>query len=230
MTGGLAAVHGEGRSRDAIWDALIRREVYGTSGDRILLWFDLLNADGDEGPIRPMGSEAGVRESPRFRVRAVGAREQLPGCPQSSLDALGTGELERICRNECNNPSDTRRLIDRVEVIRIRSQVFDGEAVGPLIEDPWQTFPCKPDPAGCVVEFSDPGFAGQEREVLYYVRAVQEPTPAVNAGGLRCEYDAAGDCVSVRPCYGDHRTERSDDCMSMNEERAWSSPIFVQPR
>jgi hypothetical protein len=64
--------------------------------------------------------------------------------------------------------------------------------------------------------------------VLYYVRAIQEPTMAVNATGLRCQYDQAGNCVSLNPCYGDYRTEFTDDCLSKTEERAWSSPIYLK--
>ncbi|MGH7860428.1 MAG: DUF3604 domain-containing protein, partial [Candidatus Binatia bacterium] len=80
-TGGLAAVHSTGRSRDEIWRALQRKEVYGTSGDRILLWFHLVN--GGPEPLA-MGAETAMREAPRFEVRAAGAFEQKPGCPDSS--------------------------------------------------------------------------------------------------------------------------------------------------
>ena len=72
-------------------------------------------------------------------------------------------------------------------------------------------------------------FVPEGREVIYYVRAIQEPTMAVNAGGLRCERDEAGRCIKVRPCHGDYRTPADDECMAEVEERAWSSPIFVTP-
>jgi hypothetical protein len=226
VTGGLVAVHSDGRDRNAIWDALERKEVYGTSGERMLLWFDLLN--GPAAPYAaPMGSEVAMSAAPRFRVRAVGAFEQLPGCPAYSVAALSPERLEALCRGECYNPSDERKLVTRIEVVRIRPQAAPGEPVGRLIEDPWLRVDCPRDPAGCIVEFEDLDFPEVARDAVYYVRAIQEPSLAVNGANLRCRYDENGRCVELDPCHGDYRTDPDDDCLARVEPRAWSSPIFV---
>jgi len=229
MTGGLAAVHSEGRTREEIWDALRRKEVYGTSGDRILLWFHLLNASREDGSVVavPMGGEVRMSGTPRFEVRAVGAFAQKPGCPGSTTGALSDGRVAQLCRGECFNPSDQRKLITRIEVVRIRPQIRPGEPLRPLIEDPWQTISCAPSQNGCVAQFEDPEFESAGRDTVYYVRAIEEPSPAVNGGALRCKLDESGQCIETRPCYGDYRTPASDDCLETIEERAWSSPIFV---
>lgn len=225
-TGGLVAVHAFGRDRDSLWDALGRREVYGTSGGRTLLWFDLLNPPG--GGTKPMGSEVALAEAPRFRVRAAGARKQQPGCSEVSAKALGKERLYDLCRDECHHPSDERKRITRVEVVRIRPQIRDDEDVGTLIEDPWRTFDCPAAGEGCVVEFADEEFTADGRSSLYYVRAIEEPSEAVNGANLRCRYDAQGNCVSVDPCFGDEtKTPYEEDCLTPIEERAWSSPIWV---
>jgi len=225
LTGGLVGAHSSGRARSDLWDAFHRREVYATSGDRILLWFDLV---GDDGTKHPMGSSIATSSNPRFVVRAAGALEQKPGCPETSIEALGPVGIERLCRGECFHPGETRKKLSRIEVVRIRPQVTAGEAIGELVEDPWLTRPCLDDGSGCRIEFEDPDFLVEGREVLYYVRAIQQPTAAINAGGLRCTYDDAGACARVDPCHGDHRTPAGNDCLSPSEERAWSSPIFVR--
>ena len=97
----------------------------------------------------------------------------------------------------------------------------ESEPVADLIEDPWLTIPCPTETEACEVDFEDPWFASTDREVVYYVRAIQEPSLAVNAEALRCEGD------TCEPCYGDYRVPFDDDCLAMTEERAWSSPIYL---
>lgn len=219
LTGGLVAVHAPTRTREAIWQAVQDRKVYGTSGDRILLWFDMVNAS--ENPL-PMGSELPFVGTPKFSVRAVGSFAQQPGCPKQVVDALGAERIEHVCAGECYFPSDERRRITRIEVIRIRRQESESESVDDLIDDPWLSIPCPEDGDVCEVEFEDPDYATEGREQLYYVRAIQEPTPSINAGALRC--NDQGKCD---PCFGGYKTDWADDCLTMAEERAWSSPIYL---
>lgn len=220
-TGGLVAVHATGRDRDSIFDALQRREVYATSGPRLLLWFDLLDDAGRA--ASPMGSEVALSHAPRFRARAVGSYEQKPGCPQETMTALSSERVESLCKGECYNPSDTRIPITRIEVVRIRPRHDAAEEVEPLIEDPWRVFACGGSAGGCAVEFTDDDFPASARDTLYYVRAIQAPTPHINGNSLNCLYDEKGECTNMSPCPG----EEGNDCLANAEARAWSSPIFV---
>ena len=222
LNGGLAAVHASGRDRDSIWEGMNRKEVYGTSGPRILLWFDLLNGSG-RGPI-PMGSQVELSENPIFQVKAVGSFEQNPGCGFGAQQALGKERLERLCQGECYNPLMTRRAITRIEVVRIRPQRSESEEIVGLVEDPWKVISCDGDPAGCVGTFVDEDYSSAARDVLYYARAIEAPSDAVAADPLGCRQDENGRCVQVDPCFG---RPADDECLAQTEERAWSSPIFV---
>lgn len=219
--GGIVAVHAATRSRDAIWAALQRKEVYGTSGTRILLWFDLLN--GRDARV-PMGSHVMLAHPPRFAVTAVGSPKQAPGCPAWVHTALADERLTQMTAGECRHPTAERLRIERIEVVRIRPQAYAGEPIEPLIEDPWRRFDCPRDRSSCQVSFADPDFT---RDSVYYVRALEEATPVINGANLRTVFDESGAPVEVRPCYGNYKTALDDDCLGLVNERAWSSPIFV---
>ncbi|MCH2169979.1 DUF3604 domain-containing protein [Myxococcota bacterium] len=228
-TAGLVAVHASTRDRTAIFDALDGRHAYGTSGPRILLWFDLDNGPG--GSV-PMGSEvfvSGGAPAPRFTVRAVGDFEQLPGCPAHSRERLSPERLRTLCLDECYHPSDVRQRIERIEIVRIRPQVTGDEAIAERIEDPWRVFECPDARAGCEVSFEDESFDGSG-EILYYARAIQEPTPAVGGDPMGCRRDAQGRCLEAKLCAASGPDfDPDDDCLAPVGERAWSSPIWLRP-
>ena len=223
-TGGLVAVHSEGRHRDAIWDGLDRRQVYATSGDRMLVWFDLLNGPRGEAP---MGSEVIMLDTPRFRVRALGAFEQLPGCPDYAVAALGKRRAESLCGGECYRVGDRRKAITRVEIVRIRPQIRADEDVAPLIENQWRVFDCPADETGCTIEFEDTDYSTGQRPALYYARVIQQAQSLINGDPFGCEYDESGVCIKRNYCIGKNAA-RENNCAAQAEPRAWTSPIFLE--
>jgi hypothetical protein len=225
-TGGLVAVHSEGRRREEIWQALKRNEVYGTSGPRILLWFNLVDHQGE---LKPMGSELSLGTEPVFRVKAVAARKQSPGCPQFAEDILGQERLQKICGGECYHPANERQQMDRIEIIKILPQQSKDENLADLIVDPWRVLPCDVGSSSCEAEFSDPDYVAGGRTAVYYARAIQQPEPTINGAGLNCQRNAAGECETVDICYANRKTPWQDDCLAPVSHRAWSSPIYLDP-
>ena len=226
LAGGLAAVHVNERSRDAVWDSLERREVYATSGPRILLWFNAIDAQGNK---IPMGGRAQTDTPPTFEVKAVGAFKQKPGCPDFARAGLDEKRIKTICSGECYNPSDERRMITRIEVVKIRPQSSASEDMSQLIEDRYLVHTCRPNANGCTFSFTDPDYAKNKRDTIYYVKAIQEAEPAINAQPVKCERDGNGKCIKATLCYGDYRSGE-DGCTSPTEHRAWSSPIYLDYR
>jgi hypothetical protein len=120
-------------------------------------------------------------------------------------------------------------MITRIEVVKIRPQASKGEDVGQLIEDRYLVHTCKPNQDGCTFRFMDPDYANGKRDTIYYVKAIQEAEPAINAQPVKCERDGNGKCIKATLCYGDYRSGE-DGCTAPAEHRAWSSPIYLDYR
>lgn len=216
--GGLAVLWAEENSREALFEAMRRREAYGTSGPRIVLrvfgGYDLddaacsaptMVADGYAKGV-PMGGVLAPKDgaAPKFVVSAlrdVGTKEH-PGTP-----------LERV-------QIIKGHLVDG----QARFDVFDiaggpsGASVDPLT--------CQPVGQGadslCGV-WTDPSFDASS-PAFYYVRVLENPS---------CRWQAYACLAAKVDCaVPSSITEGFEGCCSepfSQQERAWSSPIWYVP-
>lgn len=214
--GGLIGVWAEENSRDSVFEAMERREVFGTSGPRIQPRFfgswafpeDLcgdpeLLAKADAGGV-PMGQDlpdgpTGSAASPTFAVWAT----RDPG----TATAPG-GLLQRI--------QVIKGWVD--EEGNLHEEVVDV-AGGPN-DATVDEATCEPKGAGadllCSV-WTDPNF-DPTRRAVYYARVVENPS---------CRF-------SAWQCVGLPEDERPPGCAEpfvepIQQERAWTSPIWFTP-
>lgn len=175
-----------------------------------------------------MGSVVDMNENPIFEVKAIGSFVQKDGCPEDAIKALGEDRVNELCYNECYNPSDERKKITRIEVIRIWPQEYEDQPIDDRIEDDWLVHNCDTNSIGCQFEFTDPEFSMLKSDVSYYVRAIEEPSPIINVKGAHCIYDELGNCAEFKICTQDFKNPRDvEACSSIDEPRAWSSPIYI---
>lgn len=213
--GGLIGVWAPENTRDALFDAMKRKEVFGTSGPRIQpRFFAGWNypenlCDDPEMLIKayrggvPMGGDMRPpqqQQSPRFLVTALADvdTEQMAATPLQKLQII-KGWID----DEGNNQ---QRIFD------VAGDGNNGAAV--------DLDSCEQQGKGfaqlCAV-WSDPEFDADKRAV-YYLRAVENPS---------CRYSAWA-------CAMMPEDQRPADCQlpevrRSQQERAWSSPIWYTP-
>ena len=127
--------------------------------------------------------------------RPSGGLGRPPSTPHRPL--LGNRPTLRII-------DDRLAKVRRVIGPEIGSDLFGetrgtSEDAAPLIEDPWKVLTCDDMGQGCLVDFEGTP-PEPNRETLYYIRALQEPTDAVNGDPLQCERDEQGRCLAAPGC------------------------------
>lgn len=212
--GGLVAVWAEENSREAIFDALRRREVYGTSGPRIAVrmfagWdfpadlcerADLVEVADPRGV--PMGGVLGGGPPGGSPQIVVAAQRDVgtPGQPGTGLARL------QIVKGWLDAAGD-----GHIAVYDIAS----ADEPGSVDEDT-----CEPRGVGAETlcqRWTDPDY-DPALPSFYYARVLENPT---------CRW-------SWRDCLGLSASERPKVCDDPTlprtiAERAWTSPIWVDP-
>ena len=216
LASGLAAVWARENTREAIWDALKRKEVYATTGTRIRVRVfagtgftedDLVRSDFDAYGYAngvPMGSDlTGVEEgaAPTLLIRALrdpdGANLDRLQVVKGWVDAEGE-TLERVYDVAC---SDGRAILD---------DRCDGP-VGNTVDIEAATYTNAIGQAAMAAYWQDPDF-DPARRAFYYVRVLEIPTPNWTT------YDAAFFGIA-----------RPDGIEPTQQDRAYTSPIWYLP-
>jgi hypothetical protein len=217
LASGLAAVWSKENTREAIWDALSRKEVYATTGTRLRVRVfagtsfsenDLALSDfaayGYENGV-PMGGDLtglGSDDVPGLLIRALrdpdGANLDRVQVIKGWLDA--DGEIhERVYDVAC---ADGREIVGGAcdgavgNTVDVASASFTNAIGDPFLETYWR----------------DPDFDPSLR-AFYYVRVIEIPTPRWTT------YDAAFFGVDL-----------PDSVPPTHQERAYTSPIWYTPQ
>jgi len=223
--GGLAAVWAEENSRDALFAALRRREVYGTSGPRLVVrlfagWdypVDLCARDG----FAAAGYAGGVPMGGQLELPAgASAGPAGAAAPSSDPDSRAPALAVWALRDPGTAGSPGTPL-ERVQIVK--GWVAGGEARERVIEVAGAQG--RRADSLCAV-WRDPDF-DPEAPAYWYARVLEAPSPrwhtyVCRAKGVDCA-DPATVGEDLEPCC-------DPEVPDMVRERAWTSPVWYTPR
>jgi hypothetical protein len=216
LAAGLAAVWARENTRQALWDAMKRKETFATTGTRIRVRVfggfgfkesDLARSDFaaygyDKGV--PMGgdlSNAPDGATPTFLVRALrdpdGANLDRIQIVKGWTTAGGEADEQvyDIAWSDDRVPDNDGRLPPVGNSVDIESATYTNDIGAPFLEAYW----------------ADPDFDPEQR-AFYYVRVLEIPTPSW------LTYDSVVFDIEV-----------PEDKRATQQERAYTSPIWYTP-
>jgi hypothetical protein len=212
---GLTGVWAEENTREGLFDALRRREVFGTSGPRIAVrFFGGWQLDDDLCGNPEMVAEADREGVPMGSVLP-------PRSPDSAAPRFVVSALKDI-GTQARVGADLQRL----QVIKgwiangeAHEQVFDvaGDPNNGASVDLTTCERTGTGAASLCTVWSDPDF-DPSQHAFYYARVIENPS---------CRWNAFS-CLGL---MGEERPEGCDDpeVAQTVQERAWTSPIWYRP-
>jgi hypothetical protein len=216
---GYAAVWANENTREALWDAMKRKETYATSGTRMTVRFfggwSFDAADARSRTLADIGYAKGVPMGGDLRKPGNGAR--APTFLVAALKDPQWGNLDRIqivkgWIDRDGKPQEKIHDVVWSEPER-RKPGPDGKlpSVGNTVDAATATWTNTIGSSDLAGVFRDPDFDPALR-AFYYVRVLEIPTPRWTA------YDAARFGVKMAP-----------EVPMMHQQRAWTSPIWYTP-
>jgi len=218
VSSGLAGVWARANTREALFEAMQKKETYATTGTRITVRFFGGWDYGADDVYRPdvvaIGYRKGVPMGGDLPKSASG--KNAPVFMVGALKDLGGANLDRvqIVKGWVDEKGERHeRIYDVVCADRniTASARCDGP-VGNTVDEPNATYRNNIGDAELRAVWTDPDFNPKHRAV-YYARALEIPTPTWQA------YDAQ--------FYG---TKMPEQVPLSHQERAYTSPIWYTPR
>ncbi len=217
LASGLAGVWARENTREAIWDAMARKEVYATTGTRLLVrvfaGWDFKPDEVHRPDFAPQGYQRGVPMGGELSAAPAGAKPKFMVRALRDPDSANLDRIQ-IIKGWLDGQGRSHERIFDVAVSDGRKIDADGRCrtpVGDTVDVVNASFTNTIGDALLGGYWEDPSF-DPEQLAFYYVRVLEIPTPSWIA------YD--------EKMFG---TRAPEEALRKQQERVYTSPIWYSP-